>query len=61
MDRIVRRFDSFEAADAADLDEWLALTGDERLRIGEGMRMEAFGIVQPGLQRLLRVAEREGR
>lgn len=61
MDRVVRKYESFESADAADLEEWLALSGDERLRIGEAMRLEAFGIVQPGLQRVLRVAEREAR
>lgn len=61
MDRVIRKYESFESADDADLDEWLALSGDERLRIGEEMRQEAFGIVQPGLQRALRVAEREAR
>ncbi|MBI3268130.1 MAG: hypothetical protein HYZ53_03845 [Planctomycetes bacterium] len=57
MKRVVRVFDDFAAADAADLDDWLALSGEERMRIGEGMRMEAFGVVEPGLQRVLRVVE----
>ncbi len=57
MERIIHVFNSHEEADEHDLLEWLQLTGHERLRIGEGMREETYGDVQPGLQRLLRVAE----
>lgn len=44
MERVVRIFDSFEAADRADLEEWLALDGSARLAIGEAMRQEVFGV-----------------
>jgi hypothetical protein len=60
MQRVLRVFESFEAAEAADLDEWLALAPEERMRIGEAMRAEAFGEHEPGLQRVLRVVERSG-
>jgi hypothetical protein len=59
MKPLVRVFRSHEDADDADLSEWLALTGDERLRIGEELRREASGADEPGLRRVLRVAERE--
>lgn len=59
MDKTVRVFDSFESADEADLDEWLALSGEERLRIGEELRREAFVGGEHGLRRVLRFAERE--
>lgn len=59
LDRVLRQFASFAEAEEADLTEWLALTGDERLRIGEQMREEAFGRGRRGLQRVLAVAERQ--
>jgi hypothetical protein len=42
MQRELRVFDSFEEAESADLDDWLALSGEQRLRIGESMRLECF-------------------
>jgi hypothetical protein len=54
----MRVFESPEAADEADLDEWLALSPEERVRIGEAMREEAFPSHEPGLQRVLRIVER---
>jgi hypothetical protein len=42
MDRVVRQCRSFEEADAVDLADWLALSADERLRIGEELRKTAF-------------------
>jgi hypothetical protein len=42
MDRDLRVFDRFEEAELADLEEWMALSGDERVRIGESMRAECF-------------------
>lgn len=58
MERIVRVFTSFAAADDADLEEWLELTPEERVRIGEDLREEAFPKHEPGLQRVLRLVER---
>jgi hypothetical protein len=61
LERVLRVCRSFAEADAVDLDQWLELSGDERLRIGEAMRAEAFGDHEPGLSRVLRVAERQER
>ena len=57
MERVVRVARSFAEAEELDLDEWLLLSGDERLRIGEELRKEAFGSDERGLQRVLQVAE----
>ena len=59
IERVLKICRSFEEADQEDLDQWLELTGDERLRIGEEMRAELAGPDEPGLRRVLRVAERE--
>jgi hypothetical protein len=61
MERVLRVFSSFEQAEEADLDEWLALTPEERVMVGEAMREEAFPQHEPGLQRVLRVVERSQR
>jgi hypothetical protein len=61
MQRVVRLCRSFAEASEVDLDQWLDLSGDERLRIGEAMRQEAFGSDESGLPRILRVAERQER
>jgi len=42
MERVVHQCRSFEEADAIDFADWLTLSGDERLRIGEELRMSAF-------------------
>lgn len=42
MEHVVRVFDCFAAADAADLAEWLELSGEARMRIGEEMRADVF-------------------
>jgi hypothetical protein len=42
VERVVRVFEHFEDAEAADLADWLALSGEDRLRIGEEMSREAF-------------------
>jgi hypothetical protein len=42
VEPIVRVFDRFEDAEAADLADWLALSGEERLQIGESMRRDVF-------------------
>ncbi|PRQ09636.1 hypothetical protein [Enhygromyxa salina] len=39
---MLRIAESFEVAEKIDLDDWLALTGRERLEIGEQMRREAW-------------------
>ena len=59
MERVVRVFSSFAEADEADLREWAALSGDERVRIGEEMSVEAYGSDEPRLRRVLRVVECE--
>jgi hypothetical protein len=65
MERILRIAETYEVAEEIDLDDWLALSGSERLEIGERMRQEmwpdrpsreAGGVHhERGLQRLLRV------
>jgi hypothetical protein len=57
----IRSFSSFEEAELADRQEWQAMSAKERLRIGEAMREECFPSHEPGLQRVLRVVEREER
>jgi hypothetical protein len=42
VERVVHQCKSFEEAEAIDLADWLALSGDERLRIGEELRRTAF-------------------
>jgi hypothetical protein len=42
VERIVRVFERFEDAETADLADWLELSPEERLRIGESMRREVF-------------------
>ncbi|MEK7866184.1 MAG: hypothetical protein AAB434_05830 [Planctomycetota bacterium] len=59
IEKTVRVFRDFASAETADLDEWMALSGEERLAIGESLRLEAFGAVPPRLERVLVVAERE--
>jgi len=61
LERIVRVCKSFAEAAEADLDQWLELSGNERLMIGEAMRSEAFEDHEPGLLRVLRVVERQER
>ena len=58
VERFVRVAATFEEADEIDLEEWLEMSGDERLRIGEELRVEAFGCHERGLQRVLQVIER---
>lgn len=60
MERCVRVFRSFEGAAEADLNEWLGLSGSERLLIGEELRLEAYNVSSPRLQRVLRLVERKG-
>lgn len=59
MEKIVRVFESPEAADDADLDEWLAMTPEERLMIGVALSLEAYGNPPEGLVRILRLADHE--
>jgi hypothetical protein len=42
MELVVHQCRNFEEADAIDLADWLALSADERLRIGEELRRTAF-------------------
>jgi hypothetical protein len=55
--REVRVVENFEIAEDIDLDDWLALSGRERLEIGEQMRREAWPNGEQRLCRLLRVVE----
>lgn len=57
MEKEIRAFRNFREAEEADLEEWLALSGEERLLIGESMRQEAYGGGEQGLRRVLRVVE----
>jgi hypothetical protein len=53
----LRVFDRFEDAESADLDEWLALSGEERLGIGESMRLECFPEGALPFERILSLRE----
>lgn len=57
VDRVLRVAHSFEEAEAIDLDQWLELSGEQRMRIGEQMRQEVFGTHEQRLERVLRVAQ----
>jgi hypothetical protein len=59
LERVVRTCRDFAAAAEVDLAEWLELSGNERLAIGEAMRKEVFGGDEQRLRRVLRIAERE--
>lgn len=61
MERVLQVFESFEEAEEADLEQWLALSGRERVMAGEALREEAFPNHEPGLQRVLQVVERTRR
>ena len=58
MKRELRIAESFEEADDVDLDDWLSLTGEQRLEIGERMREEHWPNRERRLPRVLRVAQR---
>ena len=60
MDRVLRVAQSFQEAEEIDLEQWLELSGEQRMRIGEQMRQEVFGTHEQRLERILRVAERPG-
>jgi|SoiMethySBSTD1v2_1073268.scaffolds.fasta_scaffold556182_2 hypothetical protein len=57
MERTIRVCADFAEAEKVDIDQWLELSGDERVRIGEQMRREAWEPDEQGLRRVLRVAE----
>jgi hypothetical protein len=61
LEKIIQVFDSFEEAEAADLEQWLAIPARERMMLGEALREEAFPDHEPGLQRVLQVVERTRR
>ena len=61
VERVLQVFESFEEAEEADLEQWLALSGRERVMAGEALREQAFPNNEPGLQRVLQVVERTGR
>lgn len=58
IEPVVRVFRSFAEAEEADLAEWLALSGDQRMAIGEELSREAYRDGEQGLRRVLSVAER---
>ncbi len=60
MDRVLRVAQSFDEAEAIDLDQWLELSGEQRMHIGEHMRQEVFGVHDQRLERILRIAEQPG-
>ena len=59
MEKVVRVFATSQAADEADLDEWLALSPEERMNIGEELRQEAYGDAAQGLARVLELVDHE--
>lgn len=60
MDRVLRVARTFQEAEEIDLEQWLELSGEQRMRIGEQMRQEVFGSHEQRLERILRVAEQPG-
>ena len=61
MERVLQVFESFEEAEEADLEQWLALSGRERVMAGEALRETAFPNAEPGFQKVLEVVERPRR
>lgn len=56
-----RRCNSFEEEEAADLEFWAQMTGDERVEVLEQMRRDAWKVTGErlkGLRRAVRVIER---
>jgi hypothetical protein len=62
MERVIRKFDSFEAAEAAEIEEDRAMTPEQRIEIVLELqaRVDPDGAKQ-GFQRVYRVVEREQR
>ena len=48
---------SWDKTVAIELDQWLELSGEQRVRIREQMRQEVFCTHEQRLERVLRVAE----
>lgn len=60
MEKIIRKFDSFEQAEAADIEEDLAMTPEERIAIVLELRTRMYPDAdQQGLARVYRLTQRE--
>lgn len=60
MEKVVRIFHSFEEADAADLEERLRMTPEERISIVLELQNRYYGdAAQQSFERVCRVIERE--
>jgi hypothetical protein len=57
MERELLICGSYDEAEEVDLDDWLSLSGEQRLEIGERMREECWPNRERGLSRVLRVAQ----
>jgi hypothetical protein len=60
MEKVIRKFDSFEQAEAADIDEDLAMTPEQRIAIVLELQARMYPDAdQQGLTRVCRIAQRE--
>lgn len=60
MEKIIRKFDSFEQAEAADVEEDLAMTPEERIAIVLELRSRMYPDAnQQGLARIYRLTQLE--
>lgn len=59
VDKVITVCQGFEEAARVDLEQWMALSGSERLLAGEALREEwAERDGEPGFRRILRLAQR---
>lgn len=60
MEKVIRRFESFEQAEAADIEEELAMTPEERVALVLELRAMMYPDAdQQGLARVYRITQRE--
>jgi hypothetical protein len=60
MERVIRHFDSFEAAEAADIEEDLAMTPEQRIAIVLELQSRVYPDAdQQGFARVYRITQRQ--
>ena len=58
---LIKKYDSFDKAEEADVKYWQSLSGEEKLVILEGIRQQYWAFQSehpPGLQRVYRIIKR---
>jgi len=60
MERVLRTFDSFEAAEAADIEEDLAMTPEQRVAIVLELQSRIYSDAdRQGFERVYRITQRQ--